>query len=235
MSPIKNLIQLQDIDSELMELNEILGDLPGKVDDLLQNEKNIIIKLEDDRERLKSIEVELKKAELDIEETNVNINRLKDQLFLVKNNKQYDALMMEIDHLKNQIDEFETKDLELMEEKSQLVESVKDQESNLETVSNDLVVKREKLETMLSESSDQKLTLEDKRKVMITAIEDRLLQKYERISKAREGTAVIALQSGACGGCGSAIPPQVVAEIKSGTKIHSCDVCGRFIYWKKSD
>ena len=39
MSSIKKLINLQEIDSQLNELEDILGDLPKKVDELIVQEK----------------------------------------------------------------------------------------------------------------------------------------------------------------------------------------------------
>ena len=33
MSSVKNIVELQNIDSQLMELEEILGDLPKKVEE----------------------------------------------------------------------------------------------------------------------------------------------------------------------------------------------------------
>ena len=58
-------------------------------------------------------------------------DKLKDQLFLVTNNKQYDALMNEIDHLKEEKSSFETDILNFLEEKESLKDSVTSIESTL--------------------------------------------------------------------------------------------------------
>ena len=62
------------------------------------------------------------------------VNKLKDQLFLVTNNKQYDSLMNEIDHLKTEKSELETDVLNMLQEKESLDENVESMESNLENI-----------------------------------------------------------------------------------------------------
>ena len=58
------------------------------------------------------------------------------------------------------------------------------------------------------------------------------MSRYERLYTAREGIAVVRLSDSACGGCGSVVPRQIVAEIKAGKEMKTCDVCSRFLYWK---
>ena len=97
---MEKLIELQGIDTKLRDLNDLLGDLPSKVDELNQQEESIKNSLVENKERMKELEVESHKGEVRIAEINDKVNKLKDQLFLVTNNKQYDALMHEMDHMK---------------------------------------------------------------------------------------------------------------------------------------
>ena len=94
---MEKLIELQGIDTKLKDLNDLLGDLPSKVDELNQQEESIKTSLIEKKERRKVLDVESHKGEVRIAEINGKVNKLKDQLFLVTNNKQYDALMHEID------------------------------------------------------------------------------------------------------------------------------------------
>ncbi len=81
-----------------------------------------------------------------MKDINVKINKHKDQLFLVTSNKQYDALQLEIDHLKGELDEIETKTLENTDEKEQLEDRIRSEEENLDLLSKNLVDRRSKLE-----------------------------------------------------------------------------------------
>ena len=95
---MEKLIELQGIDTKLKDINDLLGDLPTKVEGLNQQEASMKTSLDTNKHRLKELEVEMHKREVDIAQIDGKVDKLKDQLFLVTNNKQYDALTTEIDH-----------------------------------------------------------------------------------------------------------------------------------------
>jgi predicted nucleic acid-binding Zn-ribbon protein len=227
---MEKLIELQGIDTKLRDLNDLLGDLPSKVDELNQQEESIKNSLVENKERMKELEVESHKGEVRIAEINDKVNKLKDQLFLVTNNKQYDALMHEMDHMKEKRTTIETETFSFLEEKETLTESVETMESELGSLSNDLTVRREKLESAISDSAEEKSILEQQRSEQVNGIDLNTVSIYNRVFEARDGLAVVNLSGNGCGGCGAHIPMQKVTEVRANTTIHRCDVCGRFLY-----
>ena len=227
---MEKLIELQGIDTKLRDLNDLLGDLPSKVEELDQEEESIKNSLVEQKERLKELEVEMHKRDVSIAQNNDKINKFKDQLFLVTNNKQYDALMLEIDHIKEQRATNETESIAFLEEKETLTESVESMESELGELSKNLRVRREKLETAISQSAEEKTSLEQQRTEQVNGIDLSMVSVYDRIMKARDGLAVVHLSDSACGGCGAHIPAQTITEVRAKIIIHRCDVCGRFLY-----
>ena len=191
MDSIKQIIVLQDIDSQLKDIAELLGDLPIKVEELKDEESALIQSVEDGKIRLKELDLELNKSEGLMKDINVKINKHKDQLFLVTSNKQYDALQLEIDHLKGELDKIETKTLENTDEKEQLEDRIQSEEENLDLLSKNLVDRRSKLEVLMNESSEQKLKLESDRKNHIVSINESTLFQYTRINNARDGLSVV--------------------------------------------
>ncbi len=230
MTLIHKLVELQTIDTKLKDINDLLGDLPSRVKELDQQEDTIKANLEKSQTRLKELEVKLHRAEVRIAEINDKINKYKDQLFLVTNNKQYDALMHEIDHLKEERVSNESESLSFMEEKETLINSVNEMAVELEILTQDLSSRREKLESAISESADEKSNLEQNRAEQVSQIDAKFISEYDRVLAARDGLAVVNLSGGACGGCGAYIPAQIVAEIRGNIVLHRCDVCGRFLY-----
>jgi len=230
MTLIHKLVELQTIDTKLKDINDLLGDLPSRVKELDQQEDTIKANLEKGQIRLKELEVKLHRAEVRIAEINDKINKYKDQLFLVTNNKQYDALMHEIDHLKEERVSNESESLSFMEEKETLINSINEMAAELEILTQDLSSRREKLESAISESADEKLNLEQNRAEQVSQIDAKFISEYDRVLAARDGLAVVNLSGGACGGCGAYIPAQIVTEIRGNIVMHRCDVCGRFLY-----
>ena len=232
---ITHLVELQDIDSQLDDLNGLLGDLPKMVEELNDQESRLISKLKEDKTRLKEINLSLKKSETANFEIQEKINKLTDQLFLVTNNKQYDALTNEIDHFKEQKDENDSHIISSMDEKEILEKSMNENETSLEDLKTDLGIRRKKLETALSETSEEKAALEKSREKQISKIDSSTIQIYTKVISARSGVAVVSLSGDACGGCGAALPIQMASEIRAAaTHTHRCDNCGRFVYSKKN-
>jgi predicted nucleic acid-binding Zn-ribbon protein len=227
---VKNIIELQNIDLQLMELEDIIGDLPRKIEESLEQEKQLLNEIDENKNRIKDIQLLLNKMELQVKQDNEKIDNLKDQLFQVTTNRQYDAIMSEIDHLKVQVDEIENKEIELIEEKENLEKKISEQDASIKFVSKDLHEKRENLEKLMQESAEQKEDLEKTREALIKTIDPDIIKRYDMVRKARRGTAVVPVTGNSCSGCGAVVPPQKVAEIKEEKSAHTCDECSRFLY-----
>ena len=233
MIEVSQLVELQVVDTQLQDLNELLGDLPKKVDNLHQEEESLINTVDKGKNRLKEIELALNKAEHHLAEIKQKIDKLKDQLSLVTTNKQYDALTQEIEYLKQAMDEVELEDLELDEEKDTLRNDLQEKEENLESLSEDLRTRRGRLVDLIAESADKKSELEKDREEKSIHIDPSLLSRYVRIRDARYGLAVVTIDGNSCSGCGFVVPPQTVSVIRKKTLLYNCDVCSRFLYFDK--
>jgi len=233
MLEVTQLVELQAVDTKLQDLNELLGDLPKKVDKLRLEEESLINAVDKGNNRLKEIELALNKAEHHMAEIKQKIDKLKDQLSLVTSNKQYDALTQEIEYLKQAMNDAELEDLELEEEKETLQNDLQEKEENLESLSDDLRIRRGRLENLIAESADKKSELEKEREEKSIHIDPSVLGRYERIIDARDGLAVVTIDRNSCSGCGFVVPPQTVSVIRKKTLLYNCDVCSRFLYFDK--
>jgi len=230
---IAHLIELQEIDSQLEDLNSLLGDLPKMVEDLNAQEHNLTTKVEEYKKRSKDINLSLSKSETANKTIQEKIDKLTDQLFLVTNNKQYDALTLEIDHLKEKKENHESQIISNIEENEELEKNIIEKEKLLTELKTDLDLRRKKLEVALSETADEKAALENSREKQISKIDSDTIQIYSKVISARAGIAVVSLSGDSCGGCGAALPIQMASEIRGG-KTHRCFNCGRFVYSKKN-
>jgi len=233
MLEVTQLVELQAVDTQLQDLNELLGDLPKKVDKLRLEEESLINAVDKGNNRLKEIELALNKAEHHMAEIKQKIDKLKDQLSLVTSNKQYDALTQEIEYLKQAMNDAELEDLELEEEKETLQNDLQEKEENLESLSEDLKIRRGRLENLIAESADKKSELEKDREEKSIHIDPSLLSRYVRIRDARYGLAVVTIDGNSCSGCGFVVPPQTVSVIRKKTSLYNCDICSRFLYFDK--
>ena len=94
----------------------------------------------------------------------------------------------------------------------------------------DLVNKKNELETIIEETKKEEETLLKKEAELSEQIEPRLLNAYKKVrNNARNKMAVVTVKRGACGGCFNKIPPQRQMDISLSKKIIVCEYCGRIL------
>ena len=231
MSVVDQIILLHDVDSKLFEINKLLGDLPGQVEELTTQQENLKNSLAEKEELLKNTTVDIETSENIIATSQEKVNALKDKLTdgSISTNKEYDAMMETIDYEKNLVSEKETELLTLMETKDTLSKEIEEDQSNLDTLIQDLASKKEALESKLSEVSDEKNSLEEERNNIIKNVDDTILAQYQTIYEARNGVAVAEILDDSCGECGAFIPAQLVNEALA-KQVVFCGNCGRFLF-----
>ena len=94
---------------------------------------------------------------------NAKMIKHKDQLYLVKSNKEYDSLNYEIDHIKTNISESETQLLNIMEEKEKLEENIKLNSGKIESITEQLSTNKIELNSVMDETKSEKHNLEENR------------------------------------------------------------------------
>ncbi|MEE2876766.1 MAG: C4-type zinc ribbon domain-containing protein [Candidatus Neomarinimicrobiota bacterium] len=235
MRLIAHLVNLQEVDTAIMEIEELQGDLPSKVEELTATMFQLESAITTAESRLTEIELEIRKMQTLEQERKDKISKLQDQLYLVKTNREYDALMAETDHLKGQLDEEELCELELSEEKDQVSEKLEADKTKNEEMSQQLGTQKKELESRISETEEEHTELIRKREDLAKNIDNPNLALYDRVRAAKEGIAVVPVLNQACGGCHSRIPSQLEADIRSGKQMTQCNTCRRILYWEEAE
>ena len=226
---LKKLISLQHVDNEIQEIVSLSGDLPNRVNKKEAQLNDIKSKLESTNEKIADLEKDSRKISSEIEDSQAKLEKYKDQLFLVKTNKEYDALNSEIDHLKSVLSNSEDLVLKMQSDLESEGEIKKVSESEIEEITESLETDKKNLDNSLSESKDQLQELNDSKEVILKDISNTLLVKYNQLQKTR-GAGVAALNGNCCGACYSTLPPQMVIEIQSNEIIHTCPSCSVFLF-----
>ena len=172
MSLITQLVKLQEIDTAIMAIEELQGDLPSKVEELTTTMSQLKSAISTGESRLTEIELEIRKMQTLEQERKDKISKLEDQLYLVKTNREYDALMTEIDHLKGQLDEEEMRELELSEEKDQVSEKLETDKIDNEEMSQQLGTQKQELESRIADTEEEHTELVSKREDLAKNIDN---------------------------------------------------------------
>ena len=227
---LKTLYQLQTTLSGIDEKRALRGELPLEVQDLEDEIEGLTTRIDKIKADIAEFEqaVVMKKGE--IENAKVSVERYKEQLNDVKNNREYDTLSKEI--------EFQSLEIELCNKKIKEA-NARIEEKKVELAQNEEVIedrrqaldqKKGELDEIMEETRAEEEKLKAKVKELEAKIEPRLLTSFKRIRKnARNGLGIVYVQRDACGGCFNKIPPQRQLDIKMHKKVIVCEYCGRIL------
>jgi predicted nucleic acid-binding Zn-ribbon protein len=225
------LISLQDIDIEIGKLEDNSNKIPQEIDQLYRAcqqikdeigriKKNIDLHNKERREKERGVEIE-----------NDHISKAKVKLSQVKTNEEYSALLKEIDSVKDKIKKMEDEDLCLMElideEQKTLKEKeklLKEEEKRFQEVKGE---KERDIESLKKNIEEKRVQRESIR----VSLDNKILQDYIKVSRNREGIAVVRFSDGICQGCFLGLPPQLASEIRKNEEIIKCPHCQRVLYW----
>ena len=229
---LQTLIELQGFDAKIAGLESEAARLPRQIEAIQAALSEARKSLETIKGKVDTTKKDLRTREKDLEVANVKRQKLEAKLYEVKTNKEYSAVLLEIEEAKQEKAKTEEDILNLMEMQERLGVEIKDAEQRFRTreeqARQDESVVRKKLGAVEQELNLQRAERRSRAKDLPVG----LLASYDRISKARGGVAVAAVTSAAvCGGCRVSIRPQAMQELRTTTGLILCESCGRYLYW----
>jgi len=227
---LKNLYNLQLIDSKIDRLRTVRGELPLEVSDLEDTVAGLETRLANVTEEVAELENQVNEKKQAIKDFQANIKKYEAQQGKVRNNREYDAITKEIEFQNLEIQLAEKR---LKEAKAAIIikgELLEKSKTEFEERGKDLAAKKGELEEIIAETEKDEKDLMAQSEKASAEIEDRLLNAYKRIREnSRNGLAVVAVERDACGGCYNKIPPQRQLDIRLNKKIIVCEHCGRVL------
>jgi predicted nucleic acid-binding Zn-ribbon protein len=149
----------------------------------------------------------------------------------VKTNKEYQAMLKEIDDTKKEISRNEDSALELMDKIEHLGGEVAELEKDLAEKRRKLEEDRKVVQREGDELKGRLDRLEAIRQLVRERVTPELLKKTDFLFHKQAGIAVSAVENGVCGVCHMNIPPQKFIELQRDEEILQCPHCHRFLYW----
>ncbi len=225
------LIKLQEIDSQLAELEvtkvfypTLLEQLHGEVDQLEQS-------LQENTEKVMNLKKDNGLKELELKETREKLEKSQQRLMVVQSNKEYDAVQNEIRASEEKIAQFEEELIMLIGDLESTEALVVELTEKLEAARKNNEAQIKEIESKYSSIEGKAARIMGKHNELASKVDKRLFSTYNRIRKGKQGHAVVKVKNRACGGCFQALPPRLIQEIRKQTSIIVCEACGRILVW----
>ncbi len=229
------LISLQECDSQLVKLSAKKVKLPEKISKM--EEKFQLYKESVEQNKRKHDELKGRRAECEakIKKINDGMVKTKEKLLEVKNNKEYQAMLKEIETSEKTRSDVESQIIVLLDEMDKLSGLVKKDEETLKQAEINHQAEKKIIEDDLSAVDEDTVTWTKKRADLQASIPADLLLQYEKVKKCNNGVGVIAVWKAVCSGCHMNIPQQLYNELQRSNELLSCPNCNRIMYFNNQE
>ena len=229
------LITLQSRDAEAAILKNKQRDLPLRMSQLDEAFNKYDQVFAENKRKYEEITAQHKELETKLKKGLDTLNKAKDRLGEVKTNKEYQAILKEIENVEVRNSEIETEIICLLEEIDKRKESFQEEEKAREQYLQRYESDKQSITNEIDMLDEKILKCSQQYQELTENIPKDLIKRYEMIKTLNNGTAVVSVWKGVCGGCHINIPPQLYNELQKSDDLISCPNCSRIIYWKNQE
>lgn len=228
---VKTLIELQQVDNALSALTSRIESTPQEIQ-ALRNQLNDFLRICDERKtRLAANQKERRDLDGDVQAIRAKIARHRDQLYEVKTNEQYRAMLKEVEGEEANLRKAEDRILERMVDAEQVEKQIREAAARLESEKARVETEVGRLESARREAERERSALLARRETLTPTLSDSVLAHYERLRRGRNGTALAEVRDGLCMGCHVRLRPQAYNEIRTQDIYMTCEACARILYY----
>ena len=231
---ISLLKQLQSLDDQITQMEEVIGRIPKEIEDhysLCQMTKD---DLEHFRGEIKRCQLSRKEKETEVEAQKERMRKEHGKQHAVKTNKEYTALLEEIENIRKLISKLDDEQIELMEQIEEKNKEVRRKEENLKSEEEKFTHFKAEKEQNLAKVKTDRDRKQEERKQVTSEMEAPFLKNYKKVYQQRDHLAVTRYLNGICQGCNFTLPPQLGVEIKQNEKAMTCPFCNRYLYFENN-
>lgn len=159
-----------------------------------------------------------------------NIERSEGRLPQIKTQKEYVAVLKEIDTAKKLAKELQAKIDAKSESLASLRADKEEKDGELATGKQKAESRCTEIDAVLTELGDKLESMGQQRTQFLEELPKPLRKRYELLLSRRDGVAVVEARNGACFGCHMHLPPQMFNSLFVASEVQSCPHCNRLLY-----
>ena len=232
---LETLCQVQKLDTKIIENEKKRALGPQRIEEMTREVGQLKEKAAKEKEVIEELEKERRKKEQELEAEKAQVKKVETKLSEVKTNKEYQAILKEIEAARAANDKTEEEIILLMERVEELK---KDHQSSVKQLS-----KREKetaeeireLEKEIKTVDGVVADLRREKEKLLKDVGADLKARYKILIEKRGGLAVVNVKNGTCLGCFMNIPPQLFIEVMKNSKLITCPSCNRIFFYSEEE
>ena len=229
---LQTLINLQAIDTRIAALESDAARLPREIAAIHAAVDEAKKQAEQAKGRLDAARKDQRAKEKDLEVVQAKRSKNEARLYEVKTNKEYSAVLIEIEEIKQEKARMEEEVLVLMEAQERLGGDIREADTRFKQRESEGRSQEATLKEQLRGIEADLAGVRTERKELASKLPANILADYDRILRARGGLALVPVaKPNFCGACRMTITPQRLQELRAQSSLIPCESCGRYLYW----
>ncbi len=229
---LSQLIALQKIDTNIRTLQTEIEGIPARRAEIEREFDQRAFEIRALEERRDAAFHERARVEKEIFKQKQRAERADRNLMAAKKPDEYTAAIREADAARKQISAFETQVLEQMEAFDAAEKELKERAPEVEKLGVDMEARFQAFDEQARTKRQQVEDARAERERLMKELPKQMSALYNRIgSRIRDGVAMAEARNGACTACYMALRPQVMADVRRGEEVITCDNCNRILYY----
>lgn len=232
MNPdLEKLVHLHHVEAELKQVEAQLSEIPGKrraIDERLGRDRG---RLDAARGALDASQKARKQNEASVQDLEAKRSKYKGQLMEVKTNKEYTAMLHEIEGVERDIKAREDVILEEMEKAEGLAAAVKREEADFKAVEAEAKREQAELDAATARLEASASRLRSEREAAAASVPEAARELYARVARQR-GSGVAEARDGMCQACHVRMRVQIWVEVRKNEQVFQCESCSRILFYE---
>jgi predicted nucleic acid-binding Zn-ribbon protein len=227
------LWEIQKIDLDLRQIRDEQDRFPREIRKLDEKQSIEKERLQKEKEKIESLEKERRQKESHLTAEIDRIKKAEGKMFEVKTNKEYQALLNEMEAVKTANSREEEAILQILEEIDELRKSFSKKEKELAAAQEKIEAERKTIQERMTQNDALLKKEMERRDALSKQLESRLSRLYNTLKEKRQGIGVVTVRHETCQGCFVHIPPQMFIEVQKNKDLIRCPNCNRILYWEE--
>ncbi len=229
---LERMLRIQELVLEIREAETVIETAPSRIDEIETHFRERNAEYVAVRDQFEEIEEDRKTRTGALSAMEEQREKFKAGLMDVKNQREYAAVLKEIDAVKAEISANEEAILKDMEALETLKGELANHEEHITKERAQVETDRTAVHEATKKAQAALETLAKERAATEKGLPHGILARITTLERGRQGVFLSKADNGTCLSCFVRMRPQVFQEVKVASKIHPCSNCRRFLYYE---
>ncbi len=234
------LLALQDIELQVVDIRRQLAARQRNVKQQAARLRAAEETLAAERAEFKRTQVQMDDVDVDLKSRSAHISRLRDNLNTVRTNKEYAAVLSQLNNEKADVTRLESRAFELLAAVEARKKAVAEHEEAVQHEAQRVAALESQVAHAQTSFTDRLAALERQRAAAGRDLDAKALELFNRISERYDGEVMARVvqmhprrQEYLCEGCNMSLAAERANALLTRDEVITCDNCGRILHMPK--